>query len=339
MGRLAPTYPVLASRTRGFLVFAALVSSGTSYAQAVRPDPRTANPGASFVRGSVRNSSAGSPARTSEEIYKAYCLKCHDADGTGEAVRDVMKKIPDFTDATWHRSLSDQRLSRSIQEGKGNSMPRMSGKLNPNETRQLVAFVRGFRSGRQVVDEEVEETSRGSTSATNTPVPAVAPAQEVVRRSNPETVALFQRLCGNCHSEDGRGNGARAQMPRIPDFSNRSWSERHSDPQLAVSIREGKGAEMPSFRERLSDRQVSDLVMFLRAFAPGQIRQAQSIHGDFERRIQELKSEMNELRRRYDELSPRRAPLPPASASQRRRPRRPDRTSGQATRSSITGSV
>ena len=77
-------------------------------------------------------------------LYEASCLKCHDADGTGEIVRDVMPKVPDFTDAAWHATRSDADLSRSILEGKGRSMPRGRGKISEEQARGLVAYVRSF---------------------------------------------------------------------------------------------------------------------------------------------------------------------------------------------------
>ena len=37
------------------------------------------------------------------QIYRAYCLACHDADGRGRTVRAAMKDIPDFTDVAWQK--------------------------------------------------------------------------------------------------------------------------------------------------------------------------------------------------------------------------------------------
>src|SRR6516165_1252761 len=69
------------------------------------------------------------PPTTSPEavirLYRTTCLKCHDTDGKGEIVRDVMKTVPDFTDTAWHATRNDAELRRSILDGKGKSMPAM----------------------------------------------------------------------------------------------------------------------------------------------------------------------------------------------------------------------
>jgi uncharacterized membrane protein len=77
-------------------------------------------------------------------LYEASCLKCHDTDGTGESVRDVMPKVPDFTDAAWHATRSDADLKHSILEGKGRSMPSGRGKISEEQARGLVAYIRAF---------------------------------------------------------------------------------------------------------------------------------------------------------------------------------------------------
>ncbi len=109
---------------------------------------------------SVAIRSGAAPALPASVIplYEASCLKCHDSDGTGEIVRDVMPKIPDFTDAAWHASCSDADLRRSILEGKGRSMPAGRGKISEEQARGLVAYIRALaptagKSGQAEQDE------------------------------------------------------------------------------------------------------------------------------------------------------------------------------------------
>jgi len=35
------------------------------------------------------------------QLYRAYCLACHDADGRGTIIRKAMPNVPDFTDPKW----------------------------------------------------------------------------------------------------------------------------------------------------------------------------------------------------------------------------------------------
>ena len=97
-------------------------------------------------------------------IFRTSCLQCHDSDGRGEAARDSLPQIPDFTAARWQVARSDAELSHSILEGKGKSMPRWKGKLGSVDVKQMVAFVRAFREGGQVVPDS-EEPPRRTVSA------------------------------------------------------------------------------------------------------------------------------------------------------------------------------
>src|SRR5262249_7487198 len=118
---------------------------------------------------------------------------------------------------------------------------------------------------------------------------------------------LFQRTCVICHGADGRGSGVRATMPAIPNFTERAWQEQRPDPRLVVSILEGKGTDMPAFRDKVSREQARDLVAFLRTFAPAAAPQPAAATGapdDFEARFRQLLEEFASLRRQGASSSP-----------------------------------
>jgi mono/diheme cytochrome c family protein len=222
-----------------------------------------------------------------------------------------MPEVPDFTDAAWHATRSDADLSRSILEGKGKSMRPMRGKLGSVDVARMVAFVRGFRGGKQVVPEDDTEPTAPQPEGTGSPpgpVPArpgsggtaVEPSRPGPRDSRLRTGSrTFQRSCARCHGSDGRGDETRDSLPSIPDFTVRSWQEAHTDPQMVVSILEGRGTGMPAFRGRLSREQARELAAFIRSFGPPTIRAARrSSDDDFEGRFQQLVAEIEELRRR-----------------------------------------
>jgi mono/diheme cytochrome c family protein len=248
------------------------------------------------------------------KVYRASCLKCHDTDGKGEIVRDVNPKVPDFTDAAWHATRSDADLSRSILEGKGKSMPRMRDKVAPIGVGQMVAFVRAFRGGQQVVEESGEEPSPPE------PAPAAVqpagPAPPAARPAGPgpkelslgEASRNFQRSCAKCHGNDGRGGEMRDSLPSIPDFTSRAWHEPHSDAQLLVSVLDGKGDGMPPFRDKVSREQARNLVAFVRSFNPSPTRVQPESPDDFEARFQQLLAEFEDLRRKSQALSADAAP-------------------------------
>jgi hypothetical protein len=96
----------------------------------------------------------------------------------------------------------------------------------------------------------------------------------------------------------------KAAMPDIPDFTGRAWQESRANPQLSVSILDGKGKRMPSFRGRVKDDQVHDLVAYVRAFGPLKVPEVEKPpSGDFEEQFRRLVLEWEALQKQLDELS------------------------------------
>ncbi len=266
------------------------------------------------------STSAGARATAAIRVYRNTCLKCHDTDGKGEIVRDTLPKVPDFTDARWHATRNDAELSRSILEGKGKSMPPMRAKLGSVDVAQMVAFVRAFRGGNQVVEEEEEQPAEPQRA--NVPDPATLPTPTAAQPSRPspndlsirEGSQTFRRSCAVCHGGDGRGAEARESLPEIPDFTAGAWHRARTDSQLVVSVLDGKGSGMPPFRDKLSREQVRGLVAFIRSLGPSRPAPAtRAPSDDFEARFQQLLAEFEDLRRRSRALSADAAPSPDQS--------------------------
>ncbi len=248
------------------------------------------------------------------QLYRDHCIDCHDTDGRGEPSRDTMRAIPDFTKHDWHRARSNERLVHSIREGRG-SMPPMKSKLGETEVVQLVALVRNFRGGQQIVpdDPEDEKNSAKSSERNN----KTAREHAVVHVPQPNSPAInahvnqkadagrgiFQRFCKSCHGSDGRGFTLRHQTPSIPDFTSQVWQQRRSPPQLTTTILEGKGTVMPAFRGKLNEAQIRDLVTYLRAFAPQSASASVGPETDFKRRFGQLTQELDVLKKQYQDLS------------------------------------
>ena len=68
---------------------------------------------------------------------------------------------------------------------------------------------------------------------------------------------LYAVHCAGCHGADGRN-----VMPEAPNFT-RGERLLQSDMALLVSMRVGRGA-MPGYTGILSDREILDVVSFLR---------------------------------------------------------------------------
>jgi mono/diheme cytochrome c family protein len=274
-------------------------ASSSSSSRSMQAGPRVGSPGTERP--------SATPA-TPIQVYRASCLECHDSDGRGDATRDVLPKIPDFTSSSWQTSRTDADLRRSILDGKGKLMPRMKDKLGSVDVVRMVAFVRAFRDGKQVVEDEAEGPSGTGRESTANAVPsspsAVGPSRSI--RSNPEVQAGsrdFQRLCVKCHSADGKGASIRESLPTLPDFTDARWQRRRTNAQLVVSVLDGKGDVMPQFRDKLSPEQAKALVRFIRTFSSVQIDSSETAPDEFEAQFQRLTREMEDLRRRVRALS------------------------------------
>ncbi len=233
------------------------------------------------------------------KLYRTHCIDCHETDGRGGSSRELMQTIPDFTRPEWHSAHDDDRLQHSIREGKG-FMPAMKDKLRPTEVVHLVSLVRNFRGGEQVVPDEPADQQEPATQ------PEARTSTESARILAPSDAipGLFQRLCSSCHGADGHGNGMRAQLPWLPDFTVLDWHQRRNDAQLTASVLEGKGTAMPAFNGKLGEPQVRELVAYLRSFVPAGARSIPTNpSSDFRRRYQELQDQMNKLKRQYRALS------------------------------------
>jgi len=142
-----------------------------------------------------------------EQMYRLVCMACHDTDGKGKIVRLAMPSIPDLTDPKWQASRTDAELLHSILEGKESTvngvriplMLPMKDKLAlaHTEVKGMVAFMRAFKDGKQVVS-----ATPGGMPAPGVPGPvAGGPTQGVpptpAPPPSPPTNIGTERLAGS----------------------------------------------------------------------------------------------------------------------------------------------
>jgi mono/diheme cytochrome c family protein len=243
------------------------------------------------------------------ELYRTYCVGCHDPDGRGGLGRKAaMAKIPDFTDATWQDAAKDAELAQAVLEGKPPFMAPMKKLLSPAEAEQMIAFVRRFRGATgPLVEErpkppEVPPSQPKVVPSAGGP-PAAPPAPDAATRQRQRVAGgLYGQYCLVCHGTDGRGTPMRASMPAIPDFTSRTWQAGVSNAQLAVSILDGKGTQMPSFRTYVNEARAGDLAAYIRAFGPEPVTARVAPASDFEKRFRELEAQWDELQRQVRQL-------------------------------------
>jgi mono/diheme cytochrome c family protein len=276
---------------------------------------------------------------TPVQIFRAFCLACHNVDGNGAIVRPGMPDIPDFTVAAWQASKKDEELSKSILSG-GKFMPPMKDKLTASDAEQMAKFVRAFKDGMQVVELEspqaeflahplVGASSLGLLSSSHGKGPWLTASalwpertqfldselwkqrKDIVKEKSgvmPPEIAerlraasvFYRAYCMVCHGPDGTGVPAmRATLPLLPDFTRASFHDQHSDPQLLISILDGKGTQMPSNRGRVTEAQARDLALYVRSFGPiGAIPDpGGGVPSEFQKQFEQLQRQWEALER------------------------------------------
>lgn len=83
--------------------------------------------------------------------------------------------------------------------------------------------------------------------------------------------AVFRHYCAPCHGDEGRGDGFNAYNldPKPRDLTDPQFQARQGDEDFAAVVRAGGGvaglsAAMPPWGRSLSDRQILNVVRFIR---------------------------------------------------------------------------
>ncbi len=97
------------------------------------------------VRDVLADADAGS-------LFKSHCAVCHGKDGRGTDLGKQLAamaegvEFPDFTSAEWQAKKTDERMIEQIKNGSPDRMFPFKDKLNEEEIKSLVVYVRGFPS-------------------------------------------------------------------------------------------------------------------------------------------------------------------------------------------------
>lgn len=85
--------------------------------------------------------------------------------------------------------------------------------------------------------------------------------------------ATFQKHCAFCHGPDARGGATVLKGGvRPPSLVDNQWTHGSSDGEIYAVIHDGggTGSLMKSFKEKVTDREIWDIVNYLRGLAkPG----------------------------------------------------------------------
>jgi cytochrome c6 len=89
---------------------------------------------------SARPQAISAAANDAATLYKAKCVVCHGADGSGNTAQGKALKVRDLRSAEAQKQ-TDAQLHTIIAKGKG-KMPGYGKSLGADEVKQLVPYVR-----------------------------------------------------------------------------------------------------------------------------------------------------------------------------------------------------
>ncbi len=218
---------------------------------------------------------ASSFAGESAANYANLCVSCHGKDMKGNpAMVKMFKTEPAAMDLTAIPAEND--AAAIIAGGKG-KMPAYKAKLTAEEITALAAYLKPAETKpAEAVAADAATAVAPAAGAKTGEISAPAKAAEVKEAvpAQPATKAAesadFKAKCVSCHGKDGKGNPAMVKMfklePAAMDLTGKAAQEK-TDEALAKLITDGKG-KMPSFKGKLSDLKVKELVKYLRTLAP-----------------------------------------------------------------------
>ncbi|MFN0055387.1 MAG: c-type cytochrome [Planctomycetales bacterium] len=187
-----------------------------------------------------------------ETLYRMYCSACHGAEGVGAIVRDAESAklldrprellTPSLRNTDTLAVASDAYLKQVIAGGRpGTSMPawQADGGLSEDEIDLITAYIRRWEPNE--ADRSFVSASRGDARVGG---------------------ALFRANCTGCHGSNAEGGQIGISLRAA------SFLAIASDELLAETILRGRpNTAMPSWRQ-FDNRDVSDLLAYLRSFQP-----------------------------------------------------------------------
>lgn len=180
-------------------------------------------------------------ADNSESLYHKHCAVCHGENGDGRG-RAGANFQPPATNFSGYAQSRDYMLAAVINGKPGTPMVGYARRLDADEIAGVVDFIR----------------SRFM------PAPAVMKNSDATPSPGRE---LYVAHCAACHGDDGNtAVWARNGLQPAPrDFTSPAASEELSLERMLTSVTNGRpGTAMMSFRGRLSDAQIADVVEYVR---------------------------------------------------------------------------
>jgi len=182
-------------------------------------------------------------APNGKDLYQQHCESCHQTQGEGGIGLPLS--------STKLEHVSDAYLNKTIRLGRpGRIMPAYKY-LSDAQVDAIVAYIRQW-SGK----------------------PAMTFATDVINGDIENGNRLYQKHCAKCHADDGSGEGlgtgvtkSRERSFMIMPAALNNAAYHHAVTDLGIKqiiIADREDSEMPSMAGKLTDKQIDDLVVFVR---------------------------------------------------------------------------
>jgi cbb3-type cytochrome c oxidase subunit III len=80
---------------------------------------------------------------------------------------------------------------------------------------------------------------------------------------------LYRRHCASCHGPQAKGDGGMSLSGGTPsDLTDDQWDYGATDGEIFVAIRDGVSADMLAYKDKLSEKEIWQVVHFLRSLGP-----------------------------------------------------------------------
>jgi mono/diheme cytochrome c family protein len=80
---------------------------------------------------------------------------------------------------------------------------------------------------------------------------------------------LYLRHCASCHGPSGKGDGSMALAGGTPaNLTDETWDHGSSNGEIFVVIRDGTSSDMEPYKDRLTEKQMWQLVNYIRSLGP-----------------------------------------------------------------------
>jgi cbb3-type cytochrome c oxidase subunit III len=112
--------------------------------------------------------------------------------------------------------------------------------------------------------QEKDRLSSTDARKLKNPVPSDAQSIEAGKK-------LYQRYCASCHGPGGKGDGSMALSGGTPsDLTDETWDHGSSDGEIFAVIRDGVSSDMQAYKDKLTEKQIWQVINFIRRLGPNQ---------------------------------------------------------------------